>query len=153
MRIENPRPVSSEGRHRQLPQITALQFTVILSSDMESNVLNHKSEQGKSQTKKKSVYLCVCAHTYICGCRIGVGRAFPDFLQCAINFVQASSHCIEFILKLDLILSLCVIQCNLGNGVFFKSCLILRKIMNDLVFLLPVELIVLALKSARKHWG
>lgn len=66
MRNENLHLVSSKRGHRQLPEITALQFAVILSSDMESNVLNHKSEQGKSQTKKKkSIFVCVCVHTQI----------------------------------------------------------------------------------------
>lgn len=84
---------------------------------MESNVLNHKSEQGKSQTtKKEDRYICVCAHTHACGYRIGMGRAFPVFLQCPISLFQAGSHYIGSILKPESILSSYVIQCTLGNG-------------------------------------
>lgn len=89
----------------------------------------------------------------VCLCRIGPGRAFPDFLQYSMNFVWKNSHCIEFLLSLELVLSAHVIQCNLENGFCFKSCLIPWNIMNGLLFLMPVELIVLALKSARRHLG
>lgn len=88
---------------------------------MESNVLNHKPERGKSQTKKYQ-YICVlvCAHTCMCVYRIGTGRAFPVLLQNPINFVQASSHFIEMILKLELVLSpYIIIQYNLG--IFFSK--------------------------------
>lgn len=56
----------------------------------------------------------------MCVYRIGTGRAFPVLLQNPINFVQASSHFIEMILKLELVLSpYIIIQYNLG--IFFSK--------------------------------
>lgn len=54
----NPRQVPSEGRHRQLPEITALQFAAIWSSDKDSSALNHTAEQ--QQQKKPKHCVCVC---------------------------------------------------------------------------------------------
>lgn len=116
---------------------------------MGSNVLNHKSERGKSQNQKNQ-----CINVCVCVCVQNRSRkSLPCFLQYSINFVRASSHYVEFLLSLELVLSAHVIPCNLENGFCFKSCLILWKIMNGLLFLLPVELIVLALKSSRRHPG
>lgn len=54
----NPRQVSSEGRHRQLPEITALQFAAIWSSDKDSSALNHTAEQ-QQQKNPNTAFVCV----------------------------------------------------------------------------------------------